>query len=86
VETVTPEVLAPLALATGVTVVTVSWRKTRGDWGLPASLTAMRWPWSRRLYSNVEKRLTEETGISSESFRASPLIRLPLYHFVAQGW
>ncbi len=39
-----------------------------------------------RLYSAVEKRVTEEAGISSESFRASPIIRWPLYHFVAQGW
>jgi hypothetical protein len=39
-----------------------------------------------RLYSTVEERITEEIGISSESFRMSPLIRWPLYHFVAQGW
>jgi AbiV family abortive infection protein len=39
-----------------------------------------------RLYSAAEKRLTAETSISSESFRASPLIRWPLYHFVAQSW
>jgi AbiV family abortive infection protein len=39
-----------------------------------------------RLFAAVEKRLTEEAGIPAEAFNASPLIRWPLYHFVAQGW
>lgn len=40
----------------------------------------------QRLFAAVEKQVTEETGISSESFTVSPLVRWPLYHFVAQGW
>ncbi|MBC8354546.1 MAG: AbiV family abortive infection protein [Planctomycetes bacterium] len=40
----------------------------------------------KRLYSVAEARLVAETGVSSEAFCASPLVRWPLYHFVAQGW
>jgi AbiV family abortive infection protein len=39
----------------------------------------------KRLFAAVEKRVAAEAGISAESFKASPLIRWPLYHFVAQG-
>ncbi len=38
----------------------------------------------QRLFAAVERQVTEEIGVSSESFRVSPLVRWPLYHFVAQ--
>jgi AbiV family abortive infection protein len=39
----------------------------------------------QRLFAAVEKQVIGETGISSESFTVSPLVRWPLYHFVAQS-
>jgi AbiV family abortive infection protein len=38
------------------------------------------------LFTVVERRVCDEVGISAEAFKASPLFRFPLYHFVSQGW
>jgi hypothetical protein len=40
----------------------------------------------QRLYVAVEERVVAGAGVSAEAFNASPLVRWPLYHFVAQGW
>jgi hypothetical protein len=40
----------------------------------------------KRLYSAVEERVVAKAGVFSEAFRASPLVRWPLYHLVAQRW